>query len=228
MIETIHLISGGGSTSAAVWEAQQPGQLLHGLVKTVAVVTSAPEKGGLDLIVERGFPKEDTYVADPEGDLTSQLLRIFGRYELDYFHQLGWMPQTPKEVILRYNGLNQHLGHGGRWMYGIRRVYTHMRFCEATGKKWPIPIFCQKVHQEYDKGDVLFVRYEAWWTLGETPEEVARALLPIEHEVQIEALHRIARGNLKTYLVSQLARTQEERELLETLKKEARDRYPVR
>jgi hypothetical protein len=74
------------------------------------------------------------------GDLGQQLLKILGNYKPNYFHQLGWMPQTPKSVTESFVGLNQHLGPGGDFMYGHRRIYAHMRFSQIIGKTLSLSI----------------------------------------------------------------------------------------
>jgi phosphoribosylglycinamide formyltransferase-1 len=224
MLRIVNLVSGSGSTNLAVIEAESSGGKLDGLVKTEAVILSDPVS--IKGIKDRGFPVRDIWAIKPnKEDLANQLLKILDKYKPDYFHQLGWMPKTPREVIECYKGLNQHLGPGGKWMYGVRRLYAHMRFCEMIGEKRPIPIFCQKVAPEYDEGQAIFIQYEDILN-GETPEAVAERLLPIEHQVQIEALFRLATDSFKLRPVPKLAKNPTEERILSEVKKEARNKYP--
>jgi folate-dependent phosphoribosylglycinamide formyltransferase PurN len=226
MLKIVNLVSGSGSTNLAIIQAESLGGKLDGLVKTGAIILSDP--ASLERIKEKGFPAKDIWVVESiKGDLASQLLEILDKYKPDYFHQLGWMPKTPREVIKRYEGLNQHLGPGGKWMYGVRRIYAHMRFCETIGEKRPISIFCQKVAPEYDEGQAIFIQYEDIF-VGETPEVVAKRLLPIEHQVQIEALYRLATNSFKLQPVPKLANNLAEERILSEIKKEARDKYSPR
>jgi len=225
MLRIVNLISGNGSTNLAIIQAESPDGKLHGLVETVAMIFSDSESEGIKKAKSKGFPADDIWLIDQsKGNLVNQLLKILDRYKPDYFHQLGWMPLTPTEVIERYNGLNQHLGPGGKWMYGVRRIYAHMRFCEMIGEKRPIPVFCQKVAPKYDEGEVIYVRYENILP-DETPEEVAERLLSIEHQVQIEALRRLATKSYELQPTPKIALNPEEEKLLFEAKKEAYDKY---
>jgi len=117
------------------------------------------------------------------------------------------------------------LGPGGKWMYGVRRICAHMIFCQRIGELRPIPIFCQRVAPEYDKGNVIYLRYEEL-RANETPEEAAERLLVIEHQVQIEGRLRLARGVFKEESVPKIAKNPEEEKILFEAMKETRNKYP--
>jgi folate-dependent phosphoribosylglycinamide formyltransferase PurN len=156
MLRFVNLISGSGSTNLSILQAESNGGKLHGTTETVAIISSSPDAVGIQKAIMIGFTEEDILIVDPDKrDLANQLLKILDHYQPDYFHQLGWMPRTSPEVLQHYQGLNQHLGPGGRWMYGVRRVYAHMRFCEMIGEERPIAVFCQYVDSEYDEGYCL-------------------------------------------------------------------------
>lgn len=226
MLKVVNLISGNGSTNLAIIQAERPEGKLYGLVETVAMIFSNSEANGIQVAKNEGFPARDIWaVYLDKGNLASQLLKILDRYKPDYFHQVGWMPFTPPEVIGRYKGLNQHLGPGGKWMYGTRRIYAHMRFCEMVGENRPIPVFCQRVAPRYDEGDTIYIQYENILP-NEIPEEVAERLLNIEHQVQIEALRRLATGTFELQPVPKLAQNPEEEKILNKAKEEACDKYP--
>ncbi len=130
------------------------------------------------------------------------------------------------EVSDRYQGLNQHLGLGGRWMYGVRRIYALLRFQELIGESRSLPIFCQRVAPEYDAGNIIYAR---WIRLskGLNAEQIAQSVLPIEHDVQIEALRRLATGDpIKERPVPKFAWTKKQEEFLLEAKQEARQAYP--
>ena len=134
------------------------------------------------------------------------------------------MPLTPFEVLKKYQGLNQHLGPGGKWMYGIRRIYTHLLFCQKIGGWREIPIFCQWVVPEYDKGDTIYLRYEKLKP-NETSEEVVERLLKIEYQVQIEGRYLLAKGAFKEEPVPKIAKNEIEEKILFEAKEEARKFY---
>ena len=226
MLRIVNLISGNGSTNLAIIEAESFGGKLDGLLETVGMIFSNPESEGIEKVKNKGFSADDIWVVNQNKEnLASQLLKILDKYKPDYFHQLGWMSLTPPEVIERYKGLNQHLGPGGKWMYGARRIYAHMRFCKMIGENRLIPIFCQRVAPRYDEGDVIYVQYEKILP-DETPEEMAERLLKIEHHIQIEALRRLATNSYKVQPVPKIALNSEEEKILFKAKKEARDKYP--
>ncbi len=228
MIRIVEFVSGGASTGRKVYEATLPGGVLHGLVEVVAVASSHPEKNGLINLQEAGFPKEHCYAFTRDRKFMDQQLEVLEKYDPDYYHQLGYMPQTQPRVIRLYpeKGLNQHYGPGGKYMHGVRRAWAHKVFCEEVGMQ-PIPVFCQEVHVEMDKGNIVY-RVNADWSWEETPEDLAKRLLPLEHYVQIEGLRQLALG-IQTFLpVPQVARNEDEVALLERIKKEADDYYTAR
>jgi folate-dependent phosphoribosylglycinamide formyltransferase PurN len=226
MLKFINLISGSGSTNLAVLEAEKPGGRLFGLTKTVAIISSNPKARGIEKAKRVGFPEKDIHLVFPEkGNLAKQILEIFDKYKPDYFHQLGWLPMTPIEVLKHYKGLNQHLGPGGKWLYGIRRIYAFIVFCQRIGELRPLSIFCQFVAPEYDKGNVIYVRYEEIEP-GESPEEAAERLLAVEHQVQIEGRYVLARGIFKEEPVPKVAKDPREEKILFEAMKKARNKYP--
>ena len=121
-------------------------------------------------------------------------------------------------------GLNQHLGPGGDFMHGKRRIYAHLRFCQMIDEKRPIPVFCQFVHPKYDQGDVVYVRFEDF-NFAESVNTIANRLLPVEHEVQIEALLRLAKGTYRREPVPRVFETPEEKELMDQVRLEAESFY---
>ena len=226
MLRFINLISGSGSTNLAILKAEGPGGRLYNLTRTVAIVSSNPEAEGIKKAIQAGFPKKEIFVVYPQkGNLASQLLEIFNRYKPDYFHQLGWMPKTPIEVLRQYRGLNQHMGPGGKGMYGVRRVYAFHLFCRRIGEQRPFPVFCQWVAPEYDAGKTIYLREEEIKP-EESPEEAAERLLKVEHEVQIEGRYHLAKNDFKERPVPQIAKNEKEKEILSWAIKQAIKAYP--
>jgi folate-dependent phosphoribosylglycinamide formyltransferase PurN len=222
---TVNLISGGGSTNLAVLEAQKPGGKLHGLVKTEAIICNNSKAAGIQRAIDVGFPKENIHlVSRAKGSLGEQILEVLYDYKPNYFHQLGWMPHTPSMVIDLFRGLNQHLGPGGEFMYGERRIFTHMLFCRMIGERRPIPIFCQYVDPAYDQGKVVYARFEDF-AFTESVSAIAKRLLPIEHEVQIEALFRLATGIVQCFPVPRVYETPKEKRLMDAARLEAEGFY---
>jgi len=227
-LKGVSLISGGASTCLRVIEEEAPGGALWMRSETVAVIANEDDVDGIQNLKDVGYPTDDIYVVDPMGgNLAEGLLKILDKYKPDFFHQLGWMPLTPKKVMEQYVGLNQHLGPGGKWMYGVRRVYAHMRFCQEVGRTVPIPVFCQFVDPVYDAGKILSIR-NIDLDFSKTPEENAQMLLPIEHEVQIAGRMELFfdKTPFDAKFVPNIAKDEQEEKILFAMKKEARDQYP--
>lgn len=109
-------------------------------------------------------------------------------------------------------------------MYGERRIYAHLRFCALVGGRRSIPVFCQYAHQEYDQGDVVCVRFQDF-VFTESVQEIAKRLLPIEHEMQIEALRLLATGQARPIPVPSVWETWEEKFLMDQARMEAETFY---
>jgi folate-dependent phosphoribosylglycinamide formyltransferase PurN len=228
MLTTVNLISGGGSTNLASLEAQKPGGRLNGLVQTAAIICNNSKAAGIQRAIDFGFPKNNIHlVARAKGDLGEQIVEILEKYHPDFYQQLGWMPKMPNSVTKRFRGLNQHLGPGGEFMYGERRLFAHIRFCELIGEKRPVPIFCQVVDLIYDSGDIISVKFEDIRD-GETITEIADRFLPIEHEVQIEALYRLATGTAKSMPVPRVYETPGEKLIMDRARIEAHEFYNLK
>lgn len=224
-MKSVSLISGGGSTSLAMLQAQQKGGRLFGIFQTVAIVSSNPSAAGITKAIKFGFPGKHIHTVNPGNNLGQDLLGILNIYQPDLFHQLGWEPHTPDCVLEAFMGLNQHLGPGGKYMYYERRICAHRIFCEKIGEERPLPIFCQKVATSYDEGDAVYAEYDQLWP-GESDEETSRRLLATEHRVQIEGAYRIATGQANFFPVPRVYETPGEKIIMDEARKEARDRYP--
>lgn len=224
--KTIGLISGGGTTNLEVLLSEERGGELYGLTQTIAIISSNSKARGIEKALSCGFPKKDIHILDPKNvNFTTRLLEIFAEYDPHFYHQLGWMPLTPEELIMFYRGLNQHLGPGGRYMHGRRRIWVHIEFCKLIGRPLPIPVFCQLVHPEFDKGDIVCME-EIEVDLGQDIQAIADLLLPIEHQVQIKGRKMFATGDYILKPVPEYARTPDEAAVLDRLKLESRKVFP--
>jgi len=224
----VNFISGGASTCVSIIGGELPGGILFDATQTVAIIADSHDIDGIQNVMAAEFPKEHIHVVNPGSDFAERILVVLDVYKPDFFHQLGWMPQMPEEVLARYVGLNQHLGPGGKWMFGVRRVYAHMRFCQEVGRIIPIQVFCQLVDPAYDAGKIVYAE-SVNLDFTQTPEYNAKMLLlSIEHEVQIRGRMEMAH-RFNPELAdnpANIAQNPAEEEILFKMKKEARDRYP--
>lgn len=227
-LTAVNFISGGASTCVRVIQEELPGGSLFNSTETVAIIANSHKIDGIQNVIDAGFPEDRIYVVEPGPVFAERLLVVLDRYNPDFFQQLGYMPQMPEEVIARYVGFNQHFGPGGKGMFGVRRVYVHMQFCRQVDRLMPIQVFCQLVDPVYDAGKIVFARMVDL-DFSKTPEENAKILLPIEHEVQISGRRKMFYGldPVETMdLPINIAQNPEEEALLLEIKKEAVKKYP--
>jgi phosphoribosylglycinamide formyltransferase 1 len=194
------LISGGGTTMQRVIQACQSGQLAH--AEVVCVIASRPDAGGLDKALAQGLSPADVMVRRPRAYASADqfgeaLLQEFTSRGVDFIAQLGWLPLTPAVVVEAYPTMmgNQHPGplrpdhrdFGGPGMYGRRVHAARLSFIRQTGRNYWTEVVCHRVVPAVDCGAITKLR-----RVEVNPDDDTAALqqraLPVEHEVQIEAL----------------------------------------
>lgn len=146
------LISGQGSTAAAVIESCLDGSL-HGEVEPVVVVASNINAGAEIRKLDNYPPIE---VAE-RGQIEEKLLKVFDKYEPDLVAQLGWIPKTPRNAIesLRDRGgeiFNQHPGNPQKFG-GIYGRQVMCAFVLYTGLTSGEPVTMAATHYVTEKID---------------------------------------------------------------------------
>src|SRR5262245_54738528 len=104
------LISGGGTTAAAIVAACRDGRLPG--VEPACVIASSAEAPGLARLTAAGIPQSDILVVDPKNFAGSGAAAKFGEAimqacrgrDVDFVGQYGWMCLTPRNVIETYEG----------------------------------------------------------------------------------------------------------------------------
>lgn len=208
------LISGGGTTMARVIHASKTEQLPY--VEVVCVVASNENAGGIPKALALGIKVGDVLVR-PRSFFSSTeqfgdtLIAEFKLRGVDFVAQMGWLPKTPAHVIDAFGGMmsNQHPGplryhhrdFGGKGMYGCRVHAARLNFIKATNRNFWTEAVCQQVHKEFDQGGVFKSR-----RVPVLPDDDVKSLqervLPIEHEVQIAALHDVCMGRAVVKVVT--------------------------
>lgn len=201
------VFSGGGSTVAAIRAATQPGEILHGLVEFVLGIATNAEAGGIDKLVGLGMEEGDNIVILPFEQMGSvpfakAALDLSRQFAIDHFGLYGCIPTMPKELILalaneNVRSTNQHPAwvpdFGGVGMIGKRAVAAQLLFERMLprGNDFKAAAVCQALSPVVDGGRVLCFKTCPILPLDD-PDSLQARLLPIEHEVQIEALRRAA------------------------------------
>ena len=198
----------GGSTAQAIMWACASGQLPR--TKVVLLIASNSKAGGLRWAQDAGVPTQviRSRGKDPEafGEAIIRACEIKG---VDLIGQYGWLAQTPANVIEMFQGpsgvrmVNQHgapldpgrADFGGKGMFGLRAHCARLLFVRRTKRSFWTTATAQRVHSDYDKGDVLHTEYMDILP-NDDPYSLAQRLLPVEHRVQIETLEGLATGRI--------------------------------
>lgn len=218
------LISGGGTTMQSVIQACKTGRLAH--AEVVCVVASKPEAGGIRKALAEGLTVSDVLVCRPKDYVLPEifcdaLLRELRARGVDLVAQLGWLPLTPAAVVEAYEGMiiNQHPGplrtdhrdFGGKGMYGRRVHAARINFVQVTKRNFWTEAVCHRVTAGFDLGAVINVRRVDILPGDDVPALQAR-VLPVEHEVQIEAIDEISQNRVEEIVFhDDLVRRGEER-----------------
>jgi len=245
------LISGEGTTATAVVKACQQGRLN---MKPVVVISSREDAGGIEKARNLGIDVETVRRADYETRerFGERLLEVLGDHQVDWVCQNGWLPLTPTNVVEKYSEriVNQHPGpldpgrpdFGGKEMYGSRVSCARVAYEWVTEEKNPwTEVTVHRVTNEYDKGGLVRTARMNFDGLGRrvtiaelindpselirATEELQRRLLPVEHENVIEALAMVARRERGLVRRDEILVAKENWEILEEVKKLARNLY---
>jgi len=211
MLRVATLISGGGTTMQAIVQASKFG-ILEGKVRVVLVIASKKDAGGIAKAKAEGISQEDILVflpsrKNPEafGAKIIEACRVRG---VDLIGQYGWMVKTPENVIEAYPGMmiNQHPGpldpgrpdFGGKGMFGLRVHCARLYFVQNVRREYVArdnwtEATAQRVAKNYDEGTLLRTS-RVPIVSDDSPETLAKRVLPREHEVQIRTLQDFALG----------------------------------
>ena len=232
------LISGNGTTAEQIILATHSERLRN--VEPALVIATRADAPGIERAVRAGIPSKDVIVIAPSGFLDEQsfgntIIAACEERGVDFIGQYGWMAKTPANVIERFKDMmvNQHPGpldpgkpdFGGIGMYGRRVHAARLWFVRKTNRDFWTETTAQRVGIQFDEGAVV-KRKKLDILPSDDPITLQERLLPLEYEVQIEALEDFARGTAKEIVrVEPLIRSGEE-SILEECKKEAIKLYP--
>ena len=232
------LISGGGTTAAAIITACQTGRLKN--VTPVLVIASKPDIDGIARVKAAGMDANNVIVLPPKqfnspGAFGTAILKECTGHKVEFVGQYGWLALTPANVIKRYAGkmTNQHPGpldigrpdFGGAGMYGRRVHAARICFVKKTNRDFWSEATAQRVGINFDAGAVLKTKPVPILP-DDTPETLAARMLPVEHEVQIALLQDFANGTVNEVKREQPLVLPEEEYILAECKKWAIEKYP--
>lgn len=212
------LISGSGSTMESIVEATKPSGPLFEKVKPVVVIASKADIQGSERAHNLGIPvsviNRKDYMKGPEGLIAyeAELLAELEKFGVEWVSQNGWLPLTPEGVISCFEGkiFNQHPGpldpghkdkdgkqlhFGGVGMHGLAVPAAVLEFQRLAGRIFPDEATIHRVDAGFDGGAVV-ARREVEIVSGDTPESVARRMLPVEHQLQRDFWGKVYEGNV--------------------------------
>lgn len=231
------LISGGGTTMEAIIKACQSGVIPNTV--PALVVASKKDAGGIAKAKLLGVPDEDILIMNPKSFESSEafgeaLIAECKKREVDLIGQYGWLIKTPFNVCEAYKGkiINQHPGpldngrpdFGGAGMYGLRVHEARLLFVDRTNHDFWTEATTHYVTPIFDEGKVI-KRKQVSIFPSDTAEMLQSRLLPVEHEVQIEALIDFANGSVVEFIREDPLVFYGEQDILEECKKEAIKKY---
>jgi len=189
------LASHRGSNMQAIIAACQNGRIN---AEPALVISNNRDAMALQRAANAGVPALHLGGADFPGEqaLDQAIAAALQRYDVDLVILAGYMkrlgPLTlaafPNRVINIHPGLLPR--YGGKGMYGSR---VHAAVVAAGEKETGITVHL--VDDEYDHGKVLAERRVAVLP-GETAEELAARMLPLEHELYVNTITEIVSGRI--------------------------------
>lgn len=190
------LASRRGSNMQALIDACRDGRL-H--AEPVVAISNNGDAAALDRATAAGIPAFHLGSSNhPDADaLDRALASTLQQYAPDLVLLAGYMKRVGLRTLRAFPGrvLNIHPAllpaHGGRGMYG-RKV--HEAVIAAGEAETGITIHV--VDENYDSGAILAQRRVPVMK-GETAEALAARVLPLEHELYVETVGKIIRGEIR-------------------------------
>jgi phosphoribosylglycinamide formyltransferase-1 len=198
MIRLVILASGDGSNMQAIVDAYKFG-VLKGLAEVVLVISNntnafvlerAKKENIKSIYIERKSFKDDE-------SFNKKILAELQAANADLVCLAGYMRMIDKEILKVYKGriLNIHPAllpkFGGKGMYGH---FVHESVVKAGEKKSGATVHF--VNGEYDSGEIILQK-EVEVSKSDTPEEVARKVLEVEHKIYPQAIKKVIEENLR-------------------------------
>lgn len=173
---------------AAIIRATQKG-ILAGCAEVALVIAPRTETPAESTACELGIP---TRVLDPKApDYADQLLPTLAEARIDLICLAGFMSLFPTPVLRAYpqRVLNIHPAllpkYGGKGMYGR---HVHRAVAESGDNESGCTV--HYVTEQYDEGAPI-LQLTCPVSAGATAEEIAEAVLTLEHRAYPEAIKRV-------------------------------------
>ena len=190
------LASHNGSNMQAVIDACRSGRLA---ANPVVVISNNRDSGALERARNENIPRfhlSGRTHPDPE-DLDREIVDVLLHHGVNLVLLAGYMKKIGPVTLATFPGhiLNIHPGllpgYGGQGMYG-RRVHEAVLAAGARETGATVHV----VDPIYDHGPVL-AQKNVRVKKTDTADTLARRVLAVEHEIYVETIDRIIRGEIK-------------------------------
>lgn len=190
------LASHNGSNMQAVIDACRSGRLA---ANPVVVISNNRDSGALERARNENIPRfhlSGRTHPDPE-DLDREIVDVLLHHGANLVLLAGYMKKVGPVTLATFPGhiLNIHPGllpeYGGRGMYGQR---VHEAVLAAGARETGATVHV--VDPIYDHGPVL-AQKNVRVKKTDTADTLARRVLAVEHELYVETIDRIIRGEIK-------------------------------
>jgi phosphoribosylglycinamide formyltransferase-1 len=198
MIYISILASGSGSNMQAIADACKSG-ILKGFAEVVLVIANnvnafvleraKKENIKSECIESKNFKDEETF--------NKAILTELKNAKTDIVCLGGYMRMIGKNILNEYSGkiLNIHPAllpkFGGKGMYGH---FVHESVVKAGEKKSGATVHF--ANGDYDCGKIILQK-EVEVSKTDTPEDVAKKVLKIEHQIYPQAIRKVIEENLR-------------------------------
>jgi len=187
--------SGGGSNFQSMIDAVEDGTLD---AEIVLCVSNHEAAGALDRAADYGIP---TTIVDPDPieaqAFSRRLLEVLDDHDVTFIALAGYLRKIPPAVVeaYRHRMLNIHPAllpaFGGKGMYGMN---VH-RAVVDYGVHWT-GATVHVVDEEYDHGPIVLQQPVPVYH-DDTPDDVARRVLAVEHAIYPRALRLFSAGRVQ-------------------------------
>ena len=181
--------SGGGSNARKIIEYFRDSSV----GRVTLVVSNKPKAGVLSIAEEYGIP---TQVIDrPTFYESEEILKVMEKYPIDFVVLAGFLWLVPGYLVRAFPHriLNIHPAllpkYGGKGMFGH---HVHEAVKAAGDPETGMTIHF--VNEHYDEGDIVF-QAKCPVSPEDSPEEIARKVLALEHRFFPETIEKVILGN---------------------------------
>ena len=222
----------------AIIKAARNGRLKN--VVPALIITNNVNAKGIVKARDLGIPEKDILLINPKDFQTREefggkITEECQKRNVELIGQYGWMVMTPENVIKKFEGkiINQHPGpldtgrpdFGGAGMFGLRVHQARLEFVKRTKRDFWTEATTHFVTKEFDKGAII-KRKQVPIFLEDTAEILQARVLPVEHQVQIEALKDFSQGKVREFHRQTPLVLPGEEKILEECKESAIKMYP--